>query len=101
MSRETRLIIALNCVGFALLHALVLAWVIVLMFGESQQSALDFLEWPLQWAWPGRDIPPTDLRYFAFFGTLGSLFYGLVLGIPLGLVLASVRRAVRLARQRR
>jgi hypothetical protein len=100
MSTDTRVIVGLSCVGAGLLHAFLLAWVIVLMQGEAQSNALHYLEMPVRWSWPGQEAPATDLRFFAFYGTFGSLFYGLVLGLPMGLTLWTARRIWRHLRRR-
>lgn len=91
--------LGLSCVGVALLHAFLLAWAIVLMQGEAQITALHYLELPVRWSWPGQEVPPADLRFFAFYGAVGGLFYGLVLGLPIGLALWIARRIWRQLRR--
>jgi len=92
MSKDSKIIVALTCLGLGLVHVFFLALV-------SGSLLIFYLEAPLLWleslvAPP--IVPETSPALFAanlWIG--GTLFYGLVAGVPLGFVFVGIKRLLK------
>lgn len=95
MSKGTKIIVGLTCLALALLHALLLAFLLSAK-GEGRML-VPYLEYPLFWleSWMLPSQSGEALSPFLWYATLwigGTLFYGLVVGVPLGFALVGIRR---------
>ena len=94
MSSDTKIIVGLTSFVVAMLHLLLLFYVMVGLEGEAKGFAVLYLEWPAMMLWkpPMGEVPAL---YYAYIWIVGTLIYALVLGVPLGFSIDGLRRMVK------
>src|SRR5438046_869216 len=92
MSSDTKIILGLSCFMFAILHLLLLAYVMMGLEGESKGFAILYLEWPAMTIWMPPHGDSVPVLYYAYIWIVGTLIYALVLGVPAGFIIDGIRR---------